>query len=206
MKKLEIILNELKPTSILDIGSGTGKYLYYCYHILPQLKKRLHGIEKEKHSSIFSSYSLLAQGINSNEFITDIKVGKISSNYDYYKNYIERELKLIPKSKQEFERDINIEYGVSFNHSTKKLGLIDLILAIRVIHYFNEYELDSFISFCNNKLQHNGYIFIVISQNISNRSYTKKWLESIFNQNYDFKTIGFDTIEKENYILFKKDK
>lgn len=189
MEKLNVIFKELAPTSILDLHAGFGQYLYQAYHS-PSLKNpRLFGFE-----SCTLKEVLLKAHLRSTVY---------ANTYDLYKLYAKHELKLRPKSRKNFDQNVSIEFGATFQNYSLKLDQVDLILAIRLIQVFKEEQLQAFKTYCHSMLKKNAYLFIVLGMGEGSK-FNKNWLISNTCPSEDYKTIGFDYIQGENYILFQK--
>ncbi len=143
---------------VLDIGCGTGEFLYRINHTIET--KALVGIDKSSLSNlIFSDYIRYYQYIKFRSEINSLKQSKDPiPTFKHYKLYTEEILDCEPISESEFLKKIKIKYNNGFSKSDFLSQKFDLILLNRVLHQIDKPE--DFIIDVSKILRRNKYLFV----------------------------------------------
>lgn len=194
-----LVKNHLEVKSnVLDIGFGTGKFLYRLHHKFNVT--RLTGIELLSSNEIESCRSTNLQSLLSDKLINFIKQNfredsKVN-HYDFYTKYVEYELNDKPLSLSEFNSSFKRIYEREFRKDYFELASYDLIIASKIIHYENVKSPQEFISDCIDLLKSNGIIYISFPTNSGRRKVSKKEFLSIIEQSSKLNKLTLEEIHE----------
>lgn len=192
-----ITRNINSKSKVLDIGFGTGKYLYRIYHNIGT--PFLYGIEKSKQEVIEKSESLNMQQIINCKLRKELEDQYEGvSRFEFYTKYVKMELNKEPLSNKEFENIFNLKYDTDFDKKVLGKNKFNFILAQKVIHYFEVKTPKEFIEECLDLLVYGGGIYITFPIERGKRKINKKDFCNVISKINCLQLVRCDVIGEDN--------